>query len=204
MRRTKLLLIFSLLWPCLSQGTPYQFRTHQNEPTTTEIRMITPFTPQGVNAKLKIIKELKGTCWTNSISNSARPNTWRCRANNEIYDPCFKNTTRDHQSVICMKTPWDKGAVVLKLSTPLPTNTKSSHFNMRKALPWALELSNGKYCTYTTLANAELTSEDVSYRCDPGSYVIGNIDRLSKNWFVLYHGHDSLYMKQVRVKTAWF
>ncbi len=204
MCRATLLFIFSLIWPLISQGSPYHFRGHDKEPVTTEIRMITPFTAQGVNTKLKITKEIKGTCWTNSYINSSRPNTWRCRANNEILDPCFKNPIKDHQSVICMKTPWDKGAVLVKLNAPLPSTTKSLHFNVRKALPWALELNNGKYCTYSTLTTGEFSGQEITYRCDAGSYVIGDIDRMSKNWFVLYQGHESLYMKQVRVRTAWY
>lgn len=199
----RFLIIIGLIWPCALLASTSTIRTG-SEPTTTEIRMITPFTHHGINGKLNITKETTGTCWASSHTNSARPNTWRCRAENVVYDPCFKNPVKDQQSVICLKSPWDKNATLVKLQSPLPYDVKSSHFNVNSSLPWALELTNGKYCTFSTTQAGDIAGQPISYRCDAGSYVIGDIDRSTKNWFVLYHGNESLYMKQVRVRAAWF
>ena len=197
------MMILGLICPSTLLASASQIRT-SSEPLTTEIRMITPFTHHGINSKLRITNETTGSCWASSHANSARPNTWRCKADNVVYDPCFKNPVKDHQSVICLKSPWDKNAVLVKLESPLPYDVKSTQFNTNKSIPWALELINGKYCTFTTTPTGEIAGQPITYRCDAGSYVIGEIERSTQNWFVLYHGNDSLYMKQVRVKAAWY
>lgn len=169
----------------------------------TEIRMLTPFTGEGLNPKLHIVKETTGVCWSSSLVNTSRPNTWRCHAEDKVYDPCFKSPIHNQNSVVCMQHPWDKKVVILKLKSPLPS-TKASRFSSKKSQPWAIELGNGRMCTLITGPKAQIAGMKSRYSCSSGAVVVGDIDRSNPVWHVFYLGNEDLYMHQTPVISAWY
>lgn len=171
----------------------------------TQIRLLTPFTAVGLNPKVSVNEIVDGTCWASSLSDSSRPNTWRCSSGSSTYDPCFVNPTREQNSVICLKSPWEPNAVQLTLSTPLPTNKLDNlDFHSQSAQPWALELANGSQCTLITGPSLTVAGMKTSYQCDAGAIAIGNIDRSHKKWTVLFQKNDDLFMAQTDILTAWY
>lgn len=177
----------------LSHGKPKNF---------TEIRLITPFTVEGLNPKVTITKRIQGDCWTTSTTNSSRPNTWRCQADQKIYDPCFVNPIKPESSVICLSDPWSNKAVEITLNSPLPS-TKNKSFDHKSAQPWALELANGNHCTLITGPSLFLAGLKTNYKCK-SAVVVGDIDRAGTFWTVYYLAHNSLSMNQAHVKAAWY
>lgn len=168
----------------------------------TEVRLITPFTAEGLNASINITKRVSGSCWSNSSKDTSRPNTWRCQAENQSYDPCFMDPIREGSKVICLVSPWNLDAVEIALDAPLPSN-RSESFDYKSAQPWALELSNGNHCSLISGPSLIVAGMKSTYRCKDGT-IVGDIDRSHKVWTVLYNNDKNLYMSQKTVVTAWY
>lgn len=199
----KSLLVLSLSFTITAKANPTGLSTPKNQMNRTDLRMLTPFTPNGLNPKLNIVKHCKGTCWTTSQVNSARPNTWRCQAENIVYDPCFKNPVREQNSVVCMQNPWDKSVMIIELDSPLPV-THNYMLNTQNASPWALELSNGKLCILSIGPNVKVAGMAANYSCGSGAIVIGSINRNHQKWSAFYLGNESLYMSEMPILSAWY
>ncbi|HEV3153551.1 MAG TPA: hypothetical protein VGZ02_07095 [Candidatus Baltobacteraceae bacterium] len=84
---------------------------------------------------------IKGECWTESIA-SARADAYRCMAQNEIYDPCFKVDARE----VACPTPKDvTSGTRISLTKPLPAHTGTPANTV-----WAMHLAGGGICSRGT------------------------------------------------------
>ncbi|MCB1828082.1 MAG: hypothetical protein KDH94_06610 [Coxiellaceae bacterium] len=168
----------------------------------TEVRLLTPYTAEGLNHNIKITKTLHGECWTTSQSDQSRPNTWRCQAEQKIYDPCFVNPVRHNNQVICITDPWNNNAVELTLDNALPSN-QAARFNHQSAQPWALELANGNHCTLITGPSLHVAGMATAYQCK-SAVLVGKIDKNHEQWTIFYLENNSLFMKQMPILAAWY
>jgi len=83
-----------------------------------------------------------GSCGSRSIAAPARHDAFRCTEDNEIHDPCFI-VPPNHDRLVCGADPaLKKDGFLLKLTKPLPKNSKPAH----KKEPWILKLADGSIC----------------------------------------------------------
>ena len=96
---------------------------------------------------------------------------------NSIHDPCFAAAT-DATSVACFLDPWHP-VTILRLTKPLPT-----HEPTHSTLPWAIETTDDRRCTFLTGATAPMGGERINYGCTDGSFLIGAPDRSRPLWTI--------------------
>ena len=176
----------------------------------TVIRVVMPFTPDGLAPPFREVERGIGLCHP-SVVNAARADVWRCaeyfpltpeRRPERIFDPCFTNPFASGASpprLACLASPWSDAVFFMGLRQP-PVTT---HPPDPDALPWALELVTGVRCVGRADFPRATSAVDVTYTCDDGSVVVGPLDRTAHWWTasVLSEGADLPAV--VRVLTAW-
>ncbi|MDP2741187.1 MAG: hypothetical protein Q8O66_00660, partial [bacterium] len=151
-----------------------------------------------------VIKE--GKCLLNSIAHPYRQDTWRCVAENKVYDPCF---AIQEDKVICQMNPLvDSDIFLIKLTNPLlPKITKDNW-------AWFLDFEDGTYCAPYTGKRPQVQGEEVYYGCKAktGLETIVILGELKKG--VKWTARTAVLIKQglewriksvkeLEVKTAW-
>ena len=181
----------------------------------TNIRHISPFTPDGLNPSLTVTATLEGVCGYPSANALARPDAWDCIGeNDQVYDPCFENpfvAPDEPGEVACFSSPFSTDVVRLTLSEPLPREKEEAAGPMPTAddviqpwdLPWALELANGEQCTLLGGTLTVVAGEVAHYGCSGGGSVVGETDRSQPVWVVSYIADGAYATTLVEVVTAW-
>lgn len=118
-----------------------------------------------LNPRFHVGRRSAGYCWTASLATGAA-DAYRCMEGNAIHDPCFASSTRA-SSVACFRDPWHP-VTILRLTRPLPR-----HARAHGSLPWAIETTDGRRCTFLTGATAPMGGERIDYGCTDGSFLIG-------------------------------
>lgn len=177
----------------------------QEASTSTQVRIFTPYTTNGLSIGLAVTDEVSGSCFASSVASGARPDAWRCTVDNTIYDPCFENLFGDQKTLACAESPFPANVVLLTLTADLPAAQHIGELDVTKAMPWALELENGEKCTLLTGATASVAGMRINYGCSENAYVVGSIDRSLPLWRVFYQTiNRSLSLNQLGVTTAWY
>ena len=102
-----------------------------------------------------------GSCWTRSIAAPARHDAFRCTVDNEIHDPCFI-VPPNHDRLVCGADPaLKKDGFLLKLTKPLPKNSKPAH----KREPWILKLADGSICETMTGTLPAVNGQPARWSC---------------------------------------
>jgi hypothetical protein len=131
--------------------------------TTTATHVFAAFDQGGAPAA-GVAAHRSGSCWTSSITVSARA-AYRCFAGNQILDPCFASSaSRSTRVVDCYADPWSH-AVQLTLSRKLPAPGAP----LKISQPWALELAGGNHCVVTTGTAPVVAGVTMRYQCDTGT-----------------------------------
>ena len=103
----------------------------------------------------------EGFCGTHSIAASARHDAFRCTVDNEIHDPCFI-VPPNHDRLVCGADPALKtDGFLLKLTKPLPKNSKPA----RKREPWILKLADGSICETMTGTLPAVNGQPARWSC---------------------------------------
>lgn len=177
----------------------------QQPAAPTQVRLFAPFNPGGLAVGLAVTDEVSGNCFAGSVASPERPDAWRCSAGNAILDPCFQDVTGGSGTLACAEEPFSADVVVLTLTEELPQPTATGEPDFAAALPWAVELENGRRCVVLTGATAPLAGMRINYGCDDGSRVAGPVDRTAPLWRVFFQAEDGgLSLDQVGVTTAWY
>jgi hypothetical protein len=136
------------------------------------------FTPAGkLSSAFHVGSRASGSCWTASLASGAA-DAWRCAAGNAIHDPCFAASPHA-RSVVCFLDPWHP-VTILALTKPLPRHGPTP----AQTLPWAIETTDGRRCTYLTGATAPMGAERINYGCTDHSYLIGSPNRSTPLWTI--------------------
>ena len=136
------------------------------------------FTPAGkLSSAFHVGTRASGSCWTASLASGAA-DAWRCAAGNAIHDPCFAASPHA-RSVVCFLDPWHP-VTILALTKPLPRHGPTP----AQTLPWAIETTDGRRCTYLTGATAPMGAERINYGCTDHSYLIGSPNRSKPLWTI--------------------
>ena len=115
-------------------------------------KVISYFPPAVLPSTTKV-----GKCLLNSIAHPYRQDTWRCVAENKVYDPCF---AIQEDKVVCQMNPLVSSDIFLiKLTNPLlPKITKDNW-------AWFLNFEDGTYCAPYTGKRPQVQNEEVYYGC---------------------------------------
>jgi hypothetical protein len=81
--------------------------------------------------------------------------------------------------VVCFLDPWHP-VTILALTKPLPRHGPTP----AQTLPWAIETTDGRRCTYLTGATAPMGAERINYGCTDHSYLIGSPNRSTPLWTI--------------------
>jgi hypothetical protein len=181
----------------------------------TNIRYVSPFTPDGLNPALTVTATEDGVCGYPSSNALDRPDAWDCISeSDQIYDPCFENpfvSPDKPGEVACFASPFSTDVVRLTLTEPLvrekdePSGPGPSADDLLRPwdLPWALELANGEQCTLLGGTLTVVAGEVVHYGCAGGGSVLGETDRSQPVWVVSYIADGAYATTLVDVATAW-
>lgn len=165
----------------------------------TELHYYRPFIVSSKQSSLRIASEQEGTCLQQSQL-ILREDAWRCVAQGQIYDPCFKKPFSKHQEVLCVENPWSLEAIKVKLPAVI-NNKLHQRLDVSTALPWALELTDGEKC-YAAMSVERYDGLEAHYICNDKSMLYGDLHRCSNLWTVLKKEHVGLSM--VNIAKAWF
>lgn len=165
----------------------------------TELNLYRPLTETTKHVPLLINAKKMGECRQQS-QRLKREDAWRCTAEGIVYDPCFVQQYGSHLTAVCPESPWSSKGIQITVASPLD-NSQHEILDMSRALPWALELTNGEKC------QAIETSEQydglpVRYRCNTNTVLIGHVQRCASEWKMLERG--STGVETVQIARAWF
>jgi hypothetical protein len=190
----------------------------------TEVRLYQPYQSfSELSSSLSVVSRDSGLCSVEqSHGDFGSLNANRCYGEQNIYDPCFAFlAVVNGESVACPASPWAMHVVsftATKLDR-LPNFTSPDRVviesNRKKALPWALELSNGKGCLFAQGATGDVAGRRLNYQCfektdgevpwgEPAGYVVGDLDRTESVWRVQFSATDSTAFHEVTVERVWY
>ncbi len=179
----------------------------------TDMRYISPYTPDGLNPALTAESTGSGVCGYPSSHAIDRPDAWDCISDNDVvYDPCFENPFADPDmpgEVACFESPFSTDVTVLALTEPLVRNKTSGAEPGADAeiapwdLPWAMELANGEQCSLLGGTLTVFAGQVVHYGCSGGGGILGETDRSRPVWVVSYIADGAYETTLVEVATAW-
>lgn len=176
------------------------------QPKPTNERYIQPFSENGeLQPDYMAERKLKtGECPTNSFF-SADPESLRCFADGQRWDPCWGYGL----TVACLSSPWDPEVTLISEVTELapPSSEKP------KPEPWALEIKSPKgggtlRCSFAGGAMPSVANQRVNWRCQEGTgpmigVAAGQPDRSNEPWTVLYKKDDDAEVRHADILTVW-
>lgn len=182
----------------------------------TNIRYVSPFTPDGLNPGLTGAATEEGACGFASSQVLSRPDAWDCISDSgQIYDPCFENPFPAEGAlpqVACFDSPFSADVVVLNLTEPLTREKETPDIPAAGGphdelapwdLPWALDLGNGEQCTLFGGTLTVVAGQVAHYGCTGGGMVLGETDRGQPIWVVNFIAEGEYATTLVDVITAW-
>jgi hypothetical protein len=154
---------------------------------------------------LLITLDLSGFC-VGAARSSARPDAWRCFADDHWIDPCFSATSRS-RIVLCPIDPWSKSVRIVELTRRLPpVRTRAD----RKHAPWGIWTANGKRCVISVSgANLVLDGERVRYECAVSGFLVGYANTGGAEWTIGYVPRFALanprrlHSRRVGITDVW-
>ena len=196
--------LLALLIAFAASVAPSAIVTEPPRQPRTEIKLLTPFGVKGLADGLQVSQRVSGKCFAASAASSTRPDAWRCSAGNAILDPCYQRIMGDEKQLACpIEGPWSPKVLLLTL-TEASLNEPRKEMPRDSALPWAIELANGKRCSLFTGATAPVAGMRINYGCPGGFQVVGDIDRSGRVWHVFFQAENASALEQVDVAVAWY
>lgn len=123
----------------------------ESQPRTTTYY----FTPSN-KVELALVEDV-ASCWQ-SIA-SLRSDAYRCSLNDEIIDPCFRNSIADY--VDCPSSP-EEHRILTVAEYEITSRTNENI----ESTPWFIKLEDGSVCRFITGATAAIGGGRVDYGCD--------------------------------------
>jgi len=110
----------------------------------------------------------------------------------------------DEKQLACpIEGPWSQKVVLFTLSEALP-NEPRKEMPRESALPWAIELGNGKRCSLFTGATAPVGGMRINYGWPVGFQVVGDIDHSDPVWRVFFQAENASVLEQMDIVVAWY
>jgi len=171
-------------------------------PRATKVSTYKPWSENGtlkVRRGYRVVKTVRGKCWTGSGAAYTREDAWRCMVGNTIHDPCFVDMSAGDPGnpVLCPTGPGSKRVIRIR-QAGLPLEYMNSPGPRRV---WALALANGVRCEVPT--GATDGPRDLRYLCTGGRFA-ARLNHAHRAWTVqlasLKHPRSR---KTVRVVSAF-
>ena len=216
-----LALVISVPGLATAQEATPEAQTTPTGITSTEVRYVVPFSPDGLNPNLSVRTTETGVCSDPSAIALDRPDAWDCMAGSgQFYDPCFENPfvgLDEPGDLACFVDPFTTEVVLLTLTTPLDRQKEArspSDPGLAGAgdpastidqwdLPWALELANGEQCTLFHGTLTVIAGQVAHYSCDGGGVAFGEVNHSRPVWTVSYLSQGEWVSTQVEIRTVW-
>lgn len=152
---------------------------------TTEY-IFAPFTSGSVASGLRIVKTVRGNCWTGS-EGTARADAWRCMSGNLIYDPCFSDqSSGGGRFVVCAQSPFVRTLVKFVLAKPLPYSVGNKEGDPTKFDPWGVRLASGVTCVNIQGATGAIAGMRIGYFCSNQGVLVGSPKRTTATWRIFF------------------
>jgi hypothetical protein len=174
----------------------------------TQVKVFTPWmsASEAINPSIRVTKKAQGSCASASLVNP-RPDAWRCKVESETHDPCFVSSSG--RLLACIKSPWDRNAVVMTLTSALPTSQGNSE-NYLEQNPWGIELDNNIRCVGKQDGQSPrlggMASNSICFDQSSNITSVKYLDSFNQEmptWLVFIK-QDDLFLEQVPIKTAWY
>lgn len=170
----------------------------------TSIRTFEPFSPDGLNPDITVVREGAGECFGGALS-TPRDDAWRCFLGNVIHDPCFASPFEVQPSrVACpdVLSSSPKAVILLNLRNPLPGFSRPAP-GPTEPVPFLFQLDNGATCSWITGATASIGGMRVNRSCSDGTSWVGEINRSEALWTVHVLPEDESETQQEGISIAW-
>lgn len=169
----------------------------------TVVRTYSPITADGT-LRDALVVERGGTSAECTSPSFVAYRAVRCFAGSMIRDPCFIDTRRAADAVLCVSSPWSKVAISYEVFGELPETSGPD------VTPWALRLESGLRCQFVSGATATIGSFRLNYFCSrPGSrklaaVLYGSPNRTRATWTIRQaRSVESRRLRRVSIRTAW-
>lgn len=172
--------------------------------TKTTVLIFHPWSTTGLQKGFTIYHTVAGNCWEHSLSTD-RPDAWRCMAGNSIYDPCFSGSPHNDE-VACADEPFSKSVVIMTLKgKPKFGDMPIVNGLQPKGEPWAIQLTDGDKCSFSTGATDVADGERLNYECKGDKWLIGSTKRTTQPWTIgSIVFPDKKHVKQAAIAVAVF
>lgn len=146
----------------------------------TTVVVFRPWTDGTLATGYTISQRVTGSCWTHSLE-SDRPDAWRCRRGDEIYDPCFGPSKM--RVVACAVSPFSKSVVLLSLKSALKDEEDPTAKMLQPSgEPWGLRLASGDTCVFVVGATDAVGDQRLNYACRRNGWIVGGTNRSRATW----------------------
>ena len=131
---------------------------------------------------LRITEDVAGRC-VGGARATARPDAWRCFADEHWIDPCFSASARG-RIVLCPTDPWSRNVRLVELTRKLPA---ASRRPVRAYAPWGIWTANAKQCVIAVSgASLRLDGRRVRYECAISGFLVGFANTSGRQWTIGY------------------
>ena len=156
-------------------------------------------------------QQKEGECFSSSVADPFRQDTFRCLVKNEIYDPCF--ATENQGVVFCQLNPSIPEAFLIRLKKPLPKSSTLEFTQDNWA--WFVKLRDGTYCSPFTGTRPFFGGDKIAYYgCESNIeneqvILIGDLtkgDIWTANKAVLIKEKDNWaikFLEQIKIDSVW-
>lgn len=156
-----------------------------------------PFTPGGAIAPgLRVTKRVSGTCNGPGVAGNS---SYRCFAQNSIYDPCFARSGATIGPLVCPTNPADPDVVEFDTAA-LPGPSTGAP----EQRAWAIQMDDGQVCVQINAAWGGLGP----FACQaPGPRADCHVPVPSSPWWTAEcqsHLTDTSQFRGYRVRAVWF
>jgi hypothetical protein len=153
---------------------------------------------------LRITEDVAGHC-VGGARSTARPDAWRCFADEHWIDPCFSATSTS-RTVLCPLDPWSQNVRLVELTRRLPQVTKR---RLPRNRPWAVWTANAKQCVISVSnSGLRLAGQLVRYECAGSGFLVGFADIRDGAWTIGYVprydlGNPHLHPRRIGITDVW-
>jgi hypothetical protein len=176
---------------------------NSNNLIKTKIYLYKPwqFNNNTIDPHLSIATKTNGDCWTSSNQNP-RPDAWRCRTGNQIFDPCFSQNP-DSTQVICTDSPKNNKVTLMTLTQSLPQQTNPKKFLGKN--PWMIKLTNDQVCYPLGGATFGFVGERNSYSCGKNQGLLfGLVKCHHSHCKILYYPQGAMVLEYQSIAELWY
>ncbi|AEA28963.1 hypothetical protein Psed_6895 (plasmid) [Pseudonocardia dioxanivorans CB1190] len=174
--------------------------------SATEIIYERPWDSIGqLQASLRATERGAATCIASLVSQD--PGALRCFTDDGsgvLLDPCWPSP--DDNRAACPNSPWDPNTYLLsnlKIDRKL-SDTENSETEPALRQVWALELTNGQRCEFTSGVTATVAGKRVNYSCNSESdTAIGDIEKSGQVWRILFSSDGNPQLQYVDIVKVW-